>query len=308
MPNDRINESMDRDQMNRGQMDRQNESRSVGGRNPYQGGVPAMQGMNVPMDYRDDYREISRGYRADRMHKSEKNVFRNGKHYKKYNAPDEVFETIISHLTKGVMFHDLMMDLFGFLGLYGFKKMHEYQLYSEYMERRKAKCHVLEHMNVLIKDMPDESGLNFIPDQWYQGTRHDLRAEEKTQYLHIAFEAYRQWEEETKELLSYCASELMYMGQVAEFNEVTKMVKDVEKELHKLEDLILKLESVDFDMKYVQEMQEKLFEEYEEELEECFEDKIEHDRKEKHHGKSKEQEGYGYMGQRRSPYTGRYIR
>ena len=107
MPNDRMNENMDRDQMDRGQMDRQNESRSVGGRNPYQGGVPAMQGMNVPMDYRNDYREISRGYRADRMHKSEKNVFRNGKHYKKYNTPDEVFETIISHLTKGVMFQTL---------------------------------------------------------------------------------------------------------------------------------------------------------------------------------------------------------
>lgn len=308
MPNDRMNENMDRNQMEHGQMERQNDSRPVGGRGNYQGGVPAMQGANVPMDYRDDYREISRGYRGERMRKSEKNVFRNGNHYRQYNAPDEVFETIISHLTKGVMFHDRMMDLFGFLGMYGFKKMHEYQLYSEYMERRKAKCYVLEHMGMLIKDMPDESGLNFIPEQWYQETRHDLRTDEKGQYLQIAFEAYKQWEDETKELLSYCSNELMYMGQMAEFKEVMEMVEDVEKELHHLKDLTLKLQSVQFDMRYILEMQDKLYKEYEDKLEECFEKKIEHDRKEKPHMMSEEREGYGFMGQRRSAYTGRFIR
>lgn len=313
MANDRMNE-IDRQSgqgMDRGQMERQNESRPVGGRGSgtYQGGVPAMQTANIPMDYRDDYREIYRGYRGDRMHKAEKNVFRNGNHYRQYNAPDEIFETIISHLTKGVMFHDRMMDLYGFLGLFGFKKMHEYQLYSEYMERRKAKCYVLEHMNVLIKDMPDEQGLNFIPEEWYSHTRHDLTPENKKQYISPFFQAYKKWEEETKDLLSYCANELMYMGQMAEFKEVMEMVEDVEKELHKLEDLLIKLESVDFDMKYVLDMQEKLYAEYEDKLEECFEKKIEHDRKDKSHMmKESRQEGFGFMGQHRSPYTGRFVR
>lgn len=294
---------------NDGGMNRQNESRPIGGRE--YSNMPAMTGggmPDIPMDYRDDYRDIYRGYRGERMHKSEKNVFRNGNHYRQYNAPDEVFETIISHLTKGVMFHDRMMDLYGFLGLFGFKKMHEYQLYSEYMERRKAKCYVLEHMNVLIKDMPDEQGLNFIPEAWYGHTRHDLTSESKKQYIAPSFQGYKQWEEETKELLSYCANELMYMGQMAEFKEVMEMVEDVEKELHKLEELLLKLESVDFDMKYILEMQEKMYKEYEDKLEECFEKKIENDRKEKQHLMSEEREGYGFMGQRRSAYTGRFIR
>lgn len=311
MANDRMNE-MDRQNgqgMDRSQMDRQNESRPVGGqqgRETYN--VPAMRGTDMPMQYRDDYRDIYRGYRMDRMNKAEKNVFRNGNNYRQYNAPDEIYETIISHLTKGVMFHDRMMDMYGFMGLYGFKKMHEYQLYSEYMERRKAKCYVLEHMNLLIKDMPDEQGLNFIPEAWYSRSRHELTPEIKKQYIEPSFQGYKKWEEETKDLLSYCANELMYMGQMAEFKEVMEMVEDVEKELHKLEELLIKLESVDFDMKYVLEMQEKIYKEYEDKLEECFEKKIEHDRKEKRHLMSEEREGYGFMGQRRSAYTGRFIR
>lgn len=308
MPNDmRREEQRIPEGMNREQMDRQGESRPIGGQYGHSN-VPAMRDGNMPMQYREDFRDIYRGYRGDRMHKEEKNVFKSEQNYRQYEMSDEIYETIISHLTKGVMFHDRMMDYFGFLGLYGFKKMHEYQLYHEYMERRKAKCYVLEHMNVLIKDMPDEKGLTFIPDAWYRETRHDLRPEEKEQYLHPAFEAYRQWEEETKDLLSYCANELMYMGQMAEFKEVMEMVEDVEKELHTLKDLTLKLQSANFDMKYVLDMQDKIYEEYEEKLEECFEKKIEKDQKEKSHAGKAYMEGPNYMNQRRSGYTGRFIR
>lgn len=309
MPNDRRNEEMERTPMEHERMDRP-ESRPVGGQREggYSANMPATRGGEMPMQYREDFRDIYRGYTGERMHKEGKNAFKKEQHYRQYQDPTEVYETIISHLTKGVMFHDRMMDLFGFLGLYGFKKMHEYQMYSENMERRKAKCYVLEHMGMLIKDMPDESGLNFIPANWYQQTRHDLRPEEKEQYLHIAFEAYKQWEDETKELLSYCANELMYMGQMAEFKEVMEMVEEVEKELHHLKDLTLKLQSVQYDMKYILEMQDTIYQEYEEKLEECFEKKIEKDAKEKSRmGRSGMMEGQNFMS-RRSAYTGRYIR
>lgn len=253
---------------------------------------------NMPDTYRDDYRDIYRGYRHDRMNK-ETNAFRNGDNYKQYNSEDEVFACIVDHLTEAVMFHDRMMDLYGFLGLYGFKKMHEYQYFSESMERRKAKCYVLEHMNILVED-GRAKGLhdaNLIPKNWYEFSRHDITPEAKKQCIEPSFEGYRQWEEETKELLSYLANELMYMGRMSDFKEVMEMVEDVDKELQKVEDMILKLKSVNFDMQYIMDMQSEVYEEYEHKLEKCFEKKLEKDKKEPN-------EQY----QRRSTRTGRYMR
>lgn len=261
--------------------------------------------MNYPDSYRDDYRDIYRGYRRDRMNKSNGNIFRMESNYRKYNSADEIFESIVDHLTKGVKFHDKMMDLYGFLGLYGFKKMHEYQYLCESMERRQVKCYVIDHMNFLIKDSCDEKGLDFIPDSWYQYSRTDVTPDARKQYVGPSFEAYKQWEEETKELLSYCANELMYLGDMAAFNEVMEMVEDVEEEIQSLDKILFKLKSVDYNMEYVVNMQEELCEKYDKKIEELFTEKLEEDKiKKKHKIKYSMEEKY----QRRSSRTGRYMR
>lgn len=267
--------------------------------------MPMVQNGNMPMDYRNDYRDIYRGYRMDRMHQKEPNIFKNEQNYRKFNDPDEVFECIIQHLTKGVKFHDKMMDLYGFMGLYGFKKMHEYQYLCESMERRQVKCYVLDNMNLLVKDKCDEKGLEFIPQAWYTMARGDITSDDKKRYVGPSFKGYEQWEEETKELLSYCANELMYMGQMADFNEVMEMVEDVNEEIQHLEKLILKLQSVDYDMQYVLDMQEEMEQKYQKKIDELFEEKMQEDKiKRKHKTKYSMEEQY----QRRSSRTGRYMR
>ena len=290
--------------------DMREETRHIsGGSGTYRGDstMPVVR-ETMPDTYRDDFRDIYRGYRYDRMNKAEKNIFRQEKNYKKYSSEDEIFECIVEHLTKGVKFHDRMMDLYGFLGLYGFKKMHEYQYYSETMNRRKAKCYVIDHMNLLVKEECDEEGLNFIPQSWYGYTRHDITPEARKQYIGPSFQGYKQSEEETKELLSYCANELMYMGKMSDFNEVMAMVDDVEQELNKLEDLILKLKSVDYDIQYIMDMQEELSKEYEDKLEECFEEKLEEDKKKKRYKMMYGMDEDQTYARRRSARTGRYIR
>lgn len=294
----------DRNRMN----DRQNENRRMDGSGSYSGrgneNMPIAR-ETMPMNYRDDYRDIYRGYRMDRMHKNEPNIFKNDQNYKQYNDADEVFECIIQHLTKGVKFHDKMMDLYGFMGLYGFKKMHEYQYLCESMERRQAKCYVLDNMNLLIKEKCDEKGLEFIPEAWYNMRRGEITSDDKKRYVGPSFQGYKQWEEETKELLSYCANELMYMGRMADFNEVMEMVEDVNEEIQHLEKVILKLKSVDYDMQYVLDMQDEIEEKYNKKIDELFAEKMEEDKvKRKHKMKYSVEEQY----QRRSSRTGRYTR
>ena len=296
----------------RPQMNEMDMAQGSGGNMPARrdANMPAMRGQqnmtaNYPDTYRDDFRDIYRGYRRDRRNKAEKNIFKMDHNYKQYENADEVFECIIRHLTKAVKFHDKMMDLYGFLGLYGFKKMHEYQYLTESMERRQAKCYVLDHMNLLIEDDCDEEGLDFIPQTWYQYSRQEVTPEARKQYIGPSFQGYKQWEEETKELLSYCANELMYMGEMAYFNEVMDMIEDVDEELEKLEKLMLKLNSVDYNIEYVMDMQEDIAEEYEKKTEELFMEKMQEDKiKKKHKIKYSMEEQY----QKRSSRTGRYMR
>lgn len=288
---------------------RMNDSRDGNNLVPRNNNMPAMNNGNVPTHYtgayRDDYRDIYRGYRYDRRNNKEMNIFKSEENYKPYNDADEIFETIVAHLTKGVKFHDRMMDLYAFLGLYGFKKMHEYQYLCESMERRQTKCYIIDHMNILIEDKCDEKGLDFIPKAWYNYSRQDIPPESRQQYIGPSFEGYKQWEEETKELLSYCANELMYMGKMADFNEVMEMIEDVDKELEHLEKLMLKLKSVDYNIEYVMDMQEQLCDEYNQKIEQLFVEKLEEDKiKRKHKTKYSMEEQY----QRRSARTGRYIR
>lgn len=273
----------------------------------YNENMPMVRGQGMPDTYRDDYRDIYRGYRRDRAMKAQTNAFHDQKNYKKYENEAEIFERVIGHMTKGVMFHDRMMDLYGFLGLEGLKKLHEYQYYDESMNRRDLKCYMLETLNMIAEDVNiNDNGLDFLPQAWFGYTRHEITPEMKKQAIMPSFEAYKQWEDETKELLSYCASELMYMGKVADSKKLTEMVEDVEDELKEIDSLVLKIGSTDFDMKYLVQMQDDLLEKYEKKLKKCFEEKIEHDKKKMH--KWEDDDDNAFEMRRRSMRTGRFIR
>ena len=55
----------------------------------------------------------------------------------------EVYEKINTNMLTAIMFHEQVTDLFDFLNLHGFKRMHEYQYLSELVERRRLKRYVL---------------------------------------------------------------------------------------------------------------------------------------------------------------------
>lgn len=262
-------------------------------------------GMPAPMEdntYREDYRNIYRGYRKD-MRNREKNVFRAERNYRQYESPQEIYETIISHMSKGTKFHDSMMDLYIFMGLDGFHKMHEYQYLCESMKRRQIKSYVIEHMNFLVKDECDEQDLSFISPTWYDYSRHVVTPEVKQQYIKPSFQAYWQWEQETKELLSYCANELMYMGEMAYFNEIMKMVDEIEEEIQMLEKLMIKLESVDFKMEYVLDIQEEICDFYTKKIHDYLEEEAEKGEYEQaYRRRYRTDESY-----RRDSRTGRYV-
>ena len=64
----------------------------------------------------------------------------------------ELFEKIVNRQIAALMFHDKMADLYDFLGLYGFKRVHEYQYLSESIAFRGVKRYFINHHNMLLSD------------------------------------------------------------------------------------------------------------------------------------------------------------
>ena len=173
----------------------------------------------------------------------------------------EIFQMIDSRQIAALMFHTQMADLFDFLGLMGFKRMHEYQYFSENMGNRRLKRYYLNHHNkVLMSGHVDAQ--NAIPEGWVKYTRFDVTAQVRKQAVEKAFEEYETWELETKQLYEKCALDLLHMGRVDDFNEVNCYVKDVSHELKCVDRMLINLRGIGFDPVELFDMQADLHEKY----------------------------------------------
>lgn len=175
----------------------------------------------------------------------------------------DIYCTVNARQIAALMFHDQMADLFDFLGLQGFKRMHEYQYLVESTEHRTLKRYYLNHHGKLLPES-DVSNPDVIPDDWLQYNRMDVTPQVRKQAVQKAMEQYREWETETKGLYSRCASALVSWGKTADFNKLNELVRDVDMELKLLERLCLELNLVDYEASYVLIIQGRLHEEYKE--------------------------------------------
>lgn len=173
----------------------------------------------------------------------------------------EIYEKICSNMLTALMFHEQATDIFDFLNLHGFKRMHEYQYMAESVERRRLKRYVLNHHNILVKDIQSEK-LQIIPKEWYNYTRKDVTPQVRTQYIEKIFSDYCDWETASKQLYENCAKNLYELGMLADFQRVMELVDDVDCELKILERLYLEIKSVDYNEVYIATMQPELHEKY----------------------------------------------
>lgn len=173
----------------------------------------------------------------------------------------EIFQKISARQIIALMFHDQLADFFDFLGLMGFKRIHEYQSLKEAAEHRCIKRYYINHHNQLLEDMYIENP-DVIPDSWYKYTRFDVTMQVRKNAVETAFERYRSWEVETKQFYCDCAQKLMGMGHIADFNKINSLISDVDMELKALDRLIIDLKACGYNEVYIATMQSELHEKY----------------------------------------------
>lgn len=174
---------------------------------------------------------------------------------------EDVYELINARQITALMFHDKMADMFDFLGLRGFKRMHEYQYFVESAEHRALKRYYLNHHGKLLPDS-EVDAISVVPEDWYQYNRMDVTPSIRRQAVQTAFESYLDWEAGTKALYSKMASYLLSWNNVADFNKVNELVKDVDMELKHLERIYLRLKSVEYDPIHIELLQDEYHEKY----------------------------------------------
>ena len=181
------------------------------------------------------------------------------------STPEEIFSEINNRFIGAIMMHGQFADYFDFLGLRGYKRLHEYQHLAESIERRKVcRCYI-NHHNALIKE--DFSGeVNIIPDAWYTAKRLSVGKSTKQKAVEDGFIEYHNWESETKSIYEKYSQKLREAGAIADGVFVEKLVEDVSAELQTVERMISDLISTGYDMVYVTEIQLEIHEKYKKKL------------------------------------------
>jgi hypothetical protein len=180
---------------------------------------------------------------------------------------EEIYAEIASRQVAALMFHRQMADYFDFLGLRGYKRMHEYQYYSESVEARKLSRYYINHHGQLIPDK-FEGTIAVIPSAWSTAKRISVGRATKQKAVEDGFNQYHAWETETKSVYEMYAKKLRELGFEADAIFVDKMVEDVDIELKYLTRQIVDLVSAGYDMIYIVTAQTELHECYRRKTEE----------------------------------------
>ena len=181
------------------------------------------------------------------------------------STPEEIFSEINNRFIGAIMMHGQFADYFDFLGLRGYKRLHEYQHLAESIERRKVCRYYINHHNALVKE--DFSGeVKIVPDAWYTAKRLSVGKSTKQKAVEDGFLEYHNWESETKSVYEKYAQKLREIGSVADAIFVEKLVEDVSAELKTVEQMISDLISTGYDMVYITDIQLEIHEKYKKKL------------------------------------------
>lgn len=176
-------------------------------------------------------------------------------------AISDIFAGLNARLIEGMMFHDKMANYFDFLGLMGYKRMHEYHFLCESAEMRGLNRYYTNHYNRLIPDVA-LSAPKLIPAVWYDHSRTDVESATKKTAVKTAMEQWSEWEHETKKLYEKAYCDLCDLGEIAAACKVRGMVQDVDQECKYADRLCIELSGMEYDMPTITSMQDKLHAEF----------------------------------------------
>lgn len=174
---------------------------------------------------------------------------------------EEIFSNISTHMAKGLLIHNQIASLYGFLNLKGYQKCHEYHYYEETCNYRYLQNFFLSHCNKMIHENSIEQP-DIIPNNWYKFTKKEVDVNNKRSAVKDLMKKWVEWEKETKTLLESSYKQLYELNEISCAIEIMYFIKDVDKELADAQETYINLESMGYDIVYIIDRQPDLYTQY----------------------------------------------
>lgn len=174
---------------------------------------------------------------------------------------EEIFSEILARQIRALMFHEQWAIIFDFLNLNGFRTMQEYHYVCENKMMRDIQKWYIGNHDKLIPEKKISPPYE-IPDDWYTAKREDATPKNVSQFTERVCTSHMEWETETLEFLNAYAKRLHDLSKFNDLMFVQNMIKDVAYELKKAKTLWLALNSVEWNVVYIQEIQENFDKKY----------------------------------------------
>lgn len=168
----------------------------------------------------------------------------------------EVFVSLASHMVKGMMTHEQLMNSYLFLGLTGYAHLHEKHYLSETKGYIKLCKYASKHYSILLQAERVEDP-EVIPPSWKEVERESVSMDVRRQALEAALTEWINWESEAVDAYSVAFRELYDMGEIDAAFFIKKFLHDAEKELAFARQELLEKKAMDFDIVSIIEEQEK---------------------------------------------------
>lgn len=182
---------------------------------------------------------------------------------------EEIFSRLSAHSIRGMMIHEQMANYYDFLGLHGFKRCHDYHYLDETLQHRKIQKFYINRYSKLVPDSKVDSS-SVIPEAWYKTTRQAVDKITKRNAVESGFREWIDWERETGTILAEMCIEAEQQGDIVAGEFLRDLIRDNAKELKKAERMHIKLESTDYDMTFIAEIQNELHEKYKAKIKEVI--------------------------------------
>ena len=149
-------------------------------------------------------------------------------------------------MVEGLMIHDQLSQIFCYLGLYGYERLHVKQYEEESASYREImREYILSYDNIL--PACKVTNPDVIPSVIVNQARCELRGSTRKQLIEECFCKWIEWESDTKNLYQKLYFELMEAKDVSSAAKLSDRIQDVSDELIRAKDILLWLRSVDFD-------------------------------------------------------------
>lgn len=178
---------------------------------------------------------------------------------------DEIFSKLAANMIKGLMIHEQLANYYDFLGLKGYKRIHEYYYLDETCNYRKLCRYYINHFNKLIKEDEIENP-DIIPTSWFDHIREDVDISTRKNAVKNGITAWVTWERETKKLYEKLYRELMALDEVSAALYISCFIEDVDYELKKAERCHIYRKATDYDITLIEQDQQAMHDKYKEKL------------------------------------------